>query len=213
MGAMLETTDFWQVQLFTKYLIEASYWFQVAEMHCAGSYKKGFIVKNQGCFMAPQKKMKWQPTPVFLPGESHGQRGLTGTVHGVSGSWTQLSDFHFTSEEDELSDILKTVRTSYFSILLLPRRCDILSLSSFWTLIHSSPEDCFSVLLFFFLVSVLVRFSRKIEPKIELQASLLAQLVKEPAYNAGDHGLIPGLRISPREGIGYPLQYSWWLRW
>ena len=79
MGAMLETTDFWQVQLFTKYLIEASYWFQVAEMHCAGSYKKGFIVKNQGCFMAPQKKMKWQPTPVFLPGESHGQRGLVGS--------------------------------------------------------------------------------------------------------------------------------------
>ena len=23
-------------------------------------------------------KMKWQPTPVFLPGESHGQRGLVG---------------------------------------------------------------------------------------------------------------------------------------
>ena len=26
----------------------------------------------------------WQPTPVFLPGESHGQRSLA-TVHGVSG--------------------------------------------------------------------------------------------------------------------------------
>jgi len=23
-------------------------------------------------------KRKWQPTPVFLPGESHGQRSLTG---------------------------------------------------------------------------------------------------------------------------------------
>ena len=23
-------------------------------------------------------EMKWQPTPVFLPGESHGQRGLVG---------------------------------------------------------------------------------------------------------------------------------------
>ena len=31
---------------------------------------------------------------------------------------------------------------------------------------------------------------------------------KESAYNAGDLGLIPGLGRSPREGKGYPLQYS-----
>jgi len=24
------------------------------------------------------RRRKWQPTPVFLPGESHGQRGLVG---------------------------------------------------------------------------------------------------------------------------------------
>ena len=30
---------------------------------------------------------------------------------------------------------------------------------------------------------------------------------KEPACNAGDLGLIPGLGRSPREGNGYPLQY------
>ena len=30
-------------------------------------------------------RRKWQPAPVFLPGESHGQRSLTGyTVHGVA---------------------------------------------------------------------------------------------------------------------------------
>ena len=29
--------------------------------------------------------MAWQPTPVFLPGESHRQRSLVGyTVHGVA---------------------------------------------------------------------------------------------------------------------------------
>ena len=33
----------------------------------------------------------WQPTPVFLPGESHGQRSLAGTVHGVAKSQTCLS--------------------------------------------------------------------------------------------------------------------------
>ena len=32
---------------------------------------------------------------------------------------------------------------------------------------------------------------------------------KESACNAGDPGSIPGSGSSPREGIGYPLQYSW----
>ena len=31
---------------------------------------------------------------------------------------------------------------------------------------------------------------------------------KESTCNAGDLGLITGLRRSPGEGIGYPLQYS-----
>ena len=31
---------------------------------------------------------------------------------------------------------------------------------------------------------------------------------KESICNAGDLGLIPGLRRSPGEGNGYPLQYS-----
>ena len=37
-------------------------------------------------------RRKWQPTPVFLPGKSHGQRSLVGyIVHGVAKSWTRLS--------------------------------------------------------------------------------------------------------------------------
>ena len=33
------------------------------------------------------------PTPIFLPGESHRRRSLEGyTVHGVAKSWTQLND-------------------------------------------------------------------------------------------------------------------------
>ena len=32
----------------------------------------------------------WQPTPAFLPGESHGQRSLGAAVHGVAQSWTRL---------------------------------------------------------------------------------------------------------------------------
>ena len=29
-------------------------------------------------------RKKWQPTPVFLPGKSHGHGSLVGTVHGVT---------------------------------------------------------------------------------------------------------------------------------
>ena len=32
----------------------------------------------------------WQPAPVFLPGESHGQRSLVGYVHTVAKSQTRL---------------------------------------------------------------------------------------------------------------------------
>ena len=32
---------------------------------------------------------------------------------------------------------------------------------------------------------------------------------KESAFNAGDPSSIPRSGRSPREGIGYPLQYSW----
>ena len=32
---------------------------------------------------------------------------------------------------------------------------------------------------------------------------------KESAHNAGDSGSIPGSKICPGEGNGYPLQYSY----
>ena len=32
----------------------------------------------------------WQPTPVFLPGEFHGQRSLAGYISQVAKSWTKL---------------------------------------------------------------------------------------------------------------------------
>ena len=37
--------------------------------------------------------IKWQPTPVFLPGESHGRRSLVGYSPRVAESRTRLSDF------------------------------------------------------------------------------------------------------------------------
>ena len=36
-------------------------------------------------------RRKWQLTPVFLPGKSHGQKSLVESLR--SQSWTQLSDY------------------------------------------------------------------------------------------------------------------------
>ena len=41
-------------------------------------------------------RTKWQPTPVSLPGESHGRRSLVGYSPQVAKSRTRLSDFTFT---------------------------------------------------------------------------------------------------------------------
>ena len=38
-------------------------------------YPYGINIKYLG---TNKKSLKWQPTPVFLPGESHGQRSLVG---------------------------------------------------------------------------------------------------------------------------------------
>ena len=40
--------------------------------------------------------LQWHPTPVLLPGKSHGWRSLMGYVHGVAKSRTRLNDFTLT---------------------------------------------------------------------------------------------------------------------
>ena len=44
----------------------------------------------------------WQPTPVFLSGESHEQRSLKATVHRVEKSRTQLKRLSTAREEHKL---------------------------------------------------------------------------------------------------------------
>ena len=57
----------------------------------AGDRRYGF---NLWVRKIPSRR-KWQHTPVFLPGELHGQRSLAGYSPWGSQSRTQLSDFHF----------------------------------------------------------------------------------------------------------------------
>ena len=70
-------------------------------------------------------RRKWQPTPVPLPGKSHGRRSLV-CYSGVAKSWTRLSDFTFT--------ILSSNST--------------LSYRKKWKCIHTTCKQMFIVALF-----------------------------------------------------------------
>ena len=53
----------------------------------------------------------WQPTPVFLPGESHGQRSLEATAHGVAKSQKQLK--WMSTEHSRVKCGKKTIGTQF----------------------------------------------------------------------------------------------------
>ena len=61
-------------------------------------------------------RRKWQPTPVFLPGESHGQRAWQATVHRVSMSWTQLKQLN-TYTQPSMALLLQLSSTCFHSVL------------------------------------------------------------------------------------------------
>ena len=52
-------------------------------------------------------RRQWHPTPVLLPGKSHGRRAWWAVVHGVAKSRTRMGDFtftfHFHSSEKEMA--------------------------------------------------------------------------------------------------------------
>ena len=64
---------------------------------------------NETAFEGISRRRQWHPTPVLLPGKSHGQRSLVGCspVHRVAKSWARLSDltftFHFHALEKEMA--------------------------------------------------------------------------------------------------------------
>ena len=63
-------------------------------------------------------RRKWQPTPVFLPGKSHGQRSLVGYSHWVAKNPTGLRDYtltYFCQKTNSVADAREK------SALYLPR--------------------------------------------------------------------------------------------
>ena len=71
----------------------------------------------------PQRR-KWHLTPVFLPGEFHGQRGLVGYS-----SWDRKQQD--TTEERTLSLSFTQQRESYFLNMLLGRKTQIVTMCTF----------------------------------------------------------------------------------
>ena len=83
-----------------------------------------------------QCRRKWQPTPVFLPGESCGQRSLAGyIVHGVS-------------KESDMTERLNTrthaEREHRCSVYIMPKSLlsKINVAASFTKENHRLPRDC-----------------------------------------------------------------------
>ena len=57
----------------------------------AGDIKDAGLIPGSGRF--PWRR-PWQPSPVFLPGESHGQKAWQATVDGVIKNQTRLKRFN-----------------------------------------------------------------------------------------------------------------------
>ena len=51
---------------------------------------------RMGTCICMARRRQWHPTPVLLPGKSMDGGAWWAAVHGVSKSWTRLSDFTFT---------------------------------------------------------------------------------------------------------------------
>ena len=54
-----------------------------------------FAIKCTAACQASLGRRQWHPTPVLLPGESHGRRSWWAAVHGVAKSRARLEQLHF----------------------------------------------------------------------------------------------------------------------
>ena len=62
-------------------------------------------------------RRKWQPTPVFFPGESQGRGAWWAAVYGVAQNWTQLKQLSSSNSSKENKGI------SWHQLLMLLLFC------------------------------------------------------------------------------------------
>ena len=124
------------------------------------------------------------PTPVLLPGKSHGRRSLVGCSPWVAKSWTPLSDFTFTFHFHALEKEM-TTHSSVFA-----RRIPGTGVPG--GLLSMGTQ------------------SRTQLKQLSSSSSSSDSAVNNPPANAGNADLIPGLGRSPGEGHGNLLGILAW---
>ena len=138
-------------------------------------------------------RRQWHPTPVLLPGKSHGWRSLEGwSPWGRWGSdTTERIPFHFS-----LSCIGEgTGNPLQCSCLENPR-----DVGAWWAAIYGVAQS-----------QTQLKWLSSSSSNLVYRASQMSLMVKNLPANAGDIrdvGSIPGLGRSPGRGHGNPLQYS-----
>ena len=96
-GGFFTTSTTWEAHVYIhiKVYIYIYILFQIL-FHCSlfqdAEYSPLSILYIVVCIWRRQ----WHPTPVLLPGKSHGRRAWWAVIHGVAKSQTWLSDFTFT---------------------------------------------------------------------------------------------------------------------
>ena len=103
----------------------------------------------------------WLLTPVFRPGEFHGQRSLIGyIVHGVTKSQTKLNDFHFHFSSSLTSwDIISVPKPKGHQHYLLFCLIIFLPWKKLYTTIKASLEKSFLLLAFLQPMAIILSFS------------------------------------------------------
>ena len=79
------------------------------------------MVKNLPAIQETQdSRRSWKPTPVFLLGESHGQRGLAVTVQRVAQSqtWQKRLSMHTCTPANSLEGLMLKLKLQYFGYLI-----------------------------------------------------------------------------------------------
>ena len=145
-------------------------------------------------------RRQWQPTPVLLPGKSHGRRSLVGCSHGVAKSQTLLSDFTFTFHFHALEKEMAT----HSSVLAWkipgtgePPGCR-------WTAVFGVEQSRTRLKR----LSSSSSSTRRRQIPFSLTGFPDSSVGKESACNTGDPGLIPGLGRCTRARDRLPTPVS-----
>ena len=148
-------------------------------------------------------RRQWHPTPVLLPGKSHGWRSLVGCS-----PWgreeldtTELLHFHFS---------LSCIGEGNGN----PLQCSCLENprdgGAWWAAIYGVTQSRIYIYAHYIytLYYIYIHAHTQIHTYESFPRSSVSKESVYNAYNAGDLSSIPGSVRSPGEGNGNPLQYS-----